>query len=1177
MATASAKFDLSVSLGEQRAADGTPTGIVGVIEYATDLFDRKNVAVLAGRLSRLLAAAVAEPDRAIGSLDILDPAERHTILHAWNDSARAFSAATLPEFAKHISHLALGENAIAANTGSLIDRGMADLRVYVLDGWLEPVPAGVVGELYIAAVELARGYLRRPDLAAQRFVANRYGPAGSRMYRTGDLARWRSNGVLDLLGRADSRVTFRRALPTPELTPSSVRRAPRTPQEQLLCSLFAEVLGLERLGIDDSFFALGGDSIMSIQLVIRARRAGLAITARAVFQHQTVAALAAAASAVEQVSSTLADIAEGGLPATPIMHWLMERGGPIDRFHQAMLLQVPAGLREDDLVAALQSLLDHHDALRLRLIAPVRDGEVALEVAPCGTVAARFCLRRIDVGGLADAALRARIEQESEGAERRLCPAAGVMLQAVWLDAGAEAPGRLLLSIHHLAVDGVSWRILVPDLAAAWAAIARGEAPALPPPGTSLRRWSQRLSAEAQDARRVRELSFWSGMLSAPSVSLLDGALDPARDILGSAGQLTLTLPSEVTAAVLTRAPTAFHGGVNDVLLTALVLAVADWRRRRGRAGGHAVLIDLEGHGREEIFADVDISRTVGWFTSLFPIRLDAGPLDLDEALAGGPATGRALKLIKEQLRAVPDHGLGYGLLRYLNGESAGELDGFAPPQLGFNYLGRFMAAGSADWAAAAEGDGLGGGEPAMPLAHVLEVNALTRDAAEGASLEAIWTWAPALLSEAAVRDLAQGWFRALEALVRHSDQPDAGGRTPSDLPLVALSQAEIERLESQHPQIEDILPLSPLQEGLLFHARYDAQAVDVYTVQLVLALEGPLDSAALQSAAQALLDRHASLRAAFREAGVSRPLQIIVSKVAVPWRSIDLSLLDAADREPRVADLLAADRAERFDLSAAPLIRFALIRLSAADHRLLISNHHIVLDGWSMPLLVQELLALYAHKGDAGVLPRVTPYRDYLAWIAAQDRDAAVSAWREALAGLEETTHLAAYHAAAVSVAPAQVTLELSETLSSALIREARTQGLTLNTLVQAAWAILLGRLAGRADVVFGVTVSGRPPELAGIERMVGLFINTLPLRVRLPAAKPLRDLLAEVQDSQSRLMAHQHLGLAEIQSLAGLGELFDTLVVFENYPVDSASLATTTGGFRLRGVESHDATHYP
>ena len=342
--------------------------------------------------------------------------------------------------------------------------------------------------------------------------------------------------------------------------------------------------------------------------------------------------------------------------------------------------------------------------------------------------------------------------------------------------------------------------------------------------------------------------------------------------------------------------------------------------------------------------------------------------------------------------------------------------------------------------------------------------------------------------------------------------------------------------------------------------------------------IEGPLESAALHAAADALVQRHASLRAAFQHENLNQPVQIIVPAVRVPWRSIDLSMLDEASRAiSACTQILAEDCAERFDLAAPPLLRFTLIRLGAEWHRLLFTNHHIVMDGWSMPILVQELLTLYGQRGDGGSLPRVTPYRDYLAWLARQDRAAAVAAWSTALAGLEEATLLAPHAARQAPALPEQILLTVDASLTAALMQQARARSLTVNTYIQGLWAILLGRLTGRDDVVFGVTVAGRPPEIAGIESMVGLFINTLPLRVKLSPEQPLAALLSALQDSQSRLMAHQHLGLAEIQSLAGLGELFDTLVVFENYPVDQAALANAGNGVQVGHVAVHDASHYP
>ncbi|HEY4250031.1 MAG TPA: condensation domain-containing protein, partial [Roseomonas sp.] len=378
--------------------------------------------------------------------------------------------------------------------------------------------------------------------------------------------------------------------------------------------------------------------------------------------------------------------------------------------------------------------------------------------------------------------------------------------------------------------------------------------------------------------------------------------------------------------------------------------------------------------------------------------------------------------------------------------------------------------------------------------------------------------------------------------------------------------------------RIEDILPLSPLQEGLLFHALYAAQGPDVYTTQFDLGLQGRLDGERLKTAAQALLQRHASLRAGFQHDKLEKPVQIIVSAVTLPWHCIDLSGLDADAQTAQLAGIVATERTHRFDLTTPPLLRCTLIRLAPERHRLLVTSHHILMDGWSVPVLIRELLTLYTKGGNIDALPPVARYRDYLAWLAAQDRAAAAAAWQQALAGLEEPTRLTAEATTSrAPLVPERITVALSEALTSGLTQQARQRGLTLNTYVQATWAILLGRLTGHDDVVFGVTVAGRPPELPGIENMVGLFINTLPLRLKLPPQLTMGDFLAHVQDRQSALSLHQHLGLAEIQQRAGLGELFDTLVVFENYPVDRAGLAAGANELRLSDIAGHDATHYP
>ena len=357
--------------------------------------------------------------------------------------------------------------------------------------------------------------------------------------------------------------------------------------------------------------------------------------------------------------------------------------------------------------------------------------------------------------------------------------------------------------------------------------------------------------------------------------------------------------------------------------------------------------------------------------------------------------------------------------------------------------------------------------------------------------------------------------------------------------------------------RIEEILPLSPLQEGLLFHALYDEQGVDAYVVQRAFDLAGPLDAGVLEASGQALLDRHANLRARFRYRKTGQPVQVISRGVRLPWRVADLSGLAAGERDVAAGRLAAGERERGFDVAVAPLLRFVLIRLGGERHRLVVTSHHILADGWSWPLLVRELFAVYAAGGDAGVLAPVRPYREFLVWLAAQDREAARAVWAAELAGLEEPTLLAAADAGRAAVPPERVFAELSGAVSGVLAERARSAGVTLNTVVQGAWGLLVGRLSGRGDVVFGATVAGRPPELPGVESMLGLFINTVPVRVRLDPAQPAAEMLAGLQDRQSALMGFQYLGLAEIQRAAGPGAVFDTLVVYENYPRDPAGRA--------------------
>ncbi|WP_162624807.1 non-ribosomal peptide synthetase [Streptomyces cadmiisoli] len=964
----------------------------------------------------------------------------------------------------------------------------------------------------------------------------------------------------------------RNALPDPGAPRRTARREPGTERERVLCAAVADTLRLDSVGPDDDFFGIGGDSITSIQLVARARAAGLRLTARQIFEHRTAAALAAVASALRSEDDT--DVPVGPLEAWPIAAWLRERAAPLDGFTQSTVLGTPAGTTEEQLLTAIGALLDRHDALRLRLLRP----QWTLEIAPRGAVSAADCWRRVDVRELDREALRTAIDTERTIDGGGFDLAAGVVLRAVWFDAGPREPGHLLLSVHHLAVDGYSWRVLVPDLVAAVGSAAAGEPVRLPAVGTSLRRWARLLREQAGGPRRRSELPYWL-QVTAPTgaPALARRPLDPALDTYGRARFSTCVVPAELTAELLTTVPAAFGGTVQDLLLTALGMAVAEHRRGRGEHDDGTLLVDVEGHGREEIAEGVDLTRTVGWFTSMYPVRLRLGEQDPAELFDGGPATGRAVKRVKEQLRSAPDGGLGYGMLRYLDHDTATALAERAAAEILFNYLGRFDGpSGTGAWSPTVESAEMAGGlDPDMAMPHVMELNAMVVGGPSGPALAATWSWAPGALDDATAAELADGWQRALHALVAHV-RAHGGGRTPSDFPLARLDQDEVDLVTRAQPDVRDILPLTPLQEGLLFHSGYD-DGPDLYTMQLYVDLVGPVDAAAVRRAGRLMLRRHPNLRASFRWQGLRRPVQVITDHDDFAWHETDLSALDETERGKALERLEAADRDHRFDLTRAPLMRMALVRLAPDRHRLLVTHHHTLIDGWSTPLFVRELLRLTADGGDTGALPPVRPYRDFLAWLDGQDTKASVAAWVRALAELDGPTLVAGDRGTRhLPVRPRELSAELDAAATAALTATLREHGLTLHTVVLGVWATVLARLTGRDDVVFGATVSGRPGELDGSAEMLGLFINTVPVRIRLRPGDTVARLFQEIAAGQAELLAHHHVPLSEIQRTTGHDALFDTAVVVENFPVDTEDDAAPTDTLQITGAGGYDATHY-
>ena len=980
----------------------------------------------------------------------------------------------------------------------------------------------------------------------------------------------------------------RRALPSPDagyMNGANAYREPSTPVEELMASIWRQILRVEKIGIADNFFQLGGDSILTIRLVSRLNQAGLHVTARQIFQYQTIAEL----SSVITPASTVAmeqDIVTGEVLLTPIQHWFFAQNLPSPHhYNQALLLELHQPFEPELLQESFRHLLLHHDTLRLRFWQEEGTWHSAYQD---GNDAASYndSFSQIDLSALDILQQNAVIEAEMNRLNASLDIHKGALIRATLFILGSSAPERLFIVIHHLVIDGISWRVLLEDLYTVYEQLSQKQPVALPGRTTSFQTWSHLLHSYAQSAAMRSEAPYWLHQ-SHRIVSRLPQDYPHGLNQESSSHTLWIALNNEETRALLYNVPSAYHTQIDDVLLAALTQAYTGW------TGQTCMLIDLEGHGREEIVEGADISRTIGWFTSLFPVILDL----LDNA-----DPGTSLKTIKEQLRAVPHQGIGYGLLRYIcrDGEVKAQLESGPQAQIIFNYLGQF----DQDTPGQASSPftlrhGVTGRthDPQSTRAYLLDING----AIYAGQLRVSWTYSEDIFSHTTIARLAESFLQSLRNFIAHCQSPDAGGYSPSDFPLLKLDQQQLDRLVDriisanrwQAPgrkqlvnQIEDMYPLSPLQAGILFHTAYAPES-RAYFQQLGYVLQGDLNIPAFIQSFQHVVDRHPILRSAFYWRELDNPIQAVCRSVVLPVEQYDWRGYSHSEQAARLADFLEADQQRGFELEQAPLMRITLIRWTNNQYHWIWSYSHLILDGWCLPILLNEVSQFYKSQlsGKPIVIQRSRPYRDYLAWLQEQDYTQAETFWRQQLERYTVPIPLVLDKLAKIlsdeqvyDVAAIQQTQQCTLTIGSTARLEdfARANQITLNTLIMGAWAILLNRYNNERDIVFGMVSSGRSGDLSGIETMVGLFINTLPVRIQITPHEHILSWLHKLQTQLLDIRQYEHVPLTQVLKWSGIphaSTLFETILVFENYPLEKEQ----EGLFQILDRYFLERTNYP
>jgi amino acid adenylation domain-containing protein/non-ribosomal peptide synthase protein (TIGR01720 family) len=937
---------------------------------------------------------------------------------------------------------------------------------------------------------------------------------------------------LRALPRTMSGKINRNTLPNAEILESgndSGYVKPGNALEKKMVEILQEVLDKDMIGVNENFLTIGGDSIKAIQLCAKMKKAGYKLEMKDIFHYPTISQMALRLRKTEWVAEQ--SEVTGRVPLTPIQvrFFQMSKIDP-HHYNQAVMLDAKEGVDEKAIETIFGKILQHHDGLRMNY--REENGTIiqtchGIEYPPSLQV---FDLRNQDNW-------RETLLEKANQIQASIDLENGPIMKLglFHLDDG----DRLLIVIHHLVVDGVSWRLLFEDIDTLLQQYKKGEKLQLPQKSNSFKLWAEKLSQYADSEELLNEKTYWSQLVSS-AVPRVKKDFDEESNNLEDEVSLSFSLSEQETSLALGKANRAFGTQIGDLLLIGIGLAI-------NKIYGHKRLIlDVEGHGREELFENVEVTRTIGWFTTLYPVVLNFSYV--------GHLT-RQVKEIKENLRKVPNKGIGYGILKYLTSEEhKREIDIKLKPQICFNYLGQFDSDVTrlSSFVIAEESPGDTRSKKAE-REYDLEVSAVTADK----QLVISMAYNKKQFKATTIETLLNHYKTELSRLISYCSARKNIEPTPGDFTYPELSIEDLDKLLSEYV-VEDIYTLTPMQEGMLFHSLYDHSST--YFEQLSYRFHGELEPVFIEKSLNQLFSRHDILRTAFVHDLGKRPLQVVLKDRQAEFTFKDIRQVgegkgDAS--EEYIREFKDKDRARSFDLSKDVLIRLTVLQIGGFDYEFIWSFYHILTDGWSTTILISEFWEIYNSylENRPYILSPVKSYRVYIEWLENRNQEESRIYWKNYLESYHQLTGIPKQEAfenpGIQKFKNCLVDIRIDSGKTKGLKRLAAENQVTLNTVIQSVWGIILGKYIGKKDILFGAVVSGRPSEIEGVEFMVGLFLNTIPVRIRFEGKMKFRRLLQQVQNEAIASEPHHYFPLAEIQSASPLKQnLLDHILIFRNFP---------------------------